>query len=297
MELTFGGRPNITFKNITQRSYRDEYGTYGHPHVDRGTTGHWCKGEGSGILILLRDFEFEAAVLFALKAINSVNDEGSGNYLAVLKSFPQVERVKEYPPTKERPNKATYLAFSEIFKGSGQEGSELKNNIIETRREIRAHQEKILRATLQQTLGKLTARSSDQKQKVSSLLKTQLALVTKIPDVRSVWIEKDVLHVVTYDLEAVDSVTNTSTTIGPVKIEADFRTGSILLKLNDTKVARERYLPHLPAQDGELPLGQLASTLPELLGNLEFETAISMSLEYLTNYVGEVGTEMEEQVA
>ncbi len=300
IELSFGGDGYASFKNLTRRPYSDESGSYGHPHVDRGEKNFWCKGEGSAILPLLRDYEFEAATLFALKAIESVNEYSDGaNYLSVLGSFPVVDKRMEYPKKKFALDPETRRAFGKIFDQTlAITKKQLEGNLNEAKQAVKPDQAQILQGTLAATLETLLAQKPKIMRKkaaqvstppVTSIVQAQVSKIREMDNIADVSIEEDILKIKTRHLNALDTVSRVSYSIGSFIIEYDFRSGIVRFK-NTIPLRGPRgnvlQAPQLTDPEGELPLGQLTSTIPELLGNLELETAVALSLEFLASFNG-----------
>lgn len=279
--LGFGDRAHAKFKNLTRRvNYKDD--SYGHPHVDR-VDGFWCRGEGVGILTLLAEFEFEASLLFALHAISSVNDRDNGNYLAVLDLFPVVTAKAEYPKKALAINAETRERFAKVFNQTMDTARErLQQKINRAKGEVAPEQARILIGTFAATLQKMLVN----KLEVTKHLQVEFEKIRLIPDVAGVSIVEDVLEVETHQLRAVDTATQDSYSIGSFTLDYDFRNGTVRFKGHTPRRAAngEYYqAPQLPGREGELPLGQLTSTLPQLLGELELETAVTLSINFLTS--------------
>ncbi|HEU5114208.1 MAG TPA: hypothetical protein VFT82_00400 [Candidatus Paceibacterota bacterium] len=314
--LYFGEKANATFKNRTRRvvsvgGWGEEY-TFGHPHVDR-ERGHWCQGEGEGIIKLLREFEFEAAVLFALKAIDSVNEDQG--YLKILTKFPQVKARMDYPLKKESIDEDTVRAFGRMFSGTLEKTrKEFKRQIAEIKKRIAEDREQVIRSVFaEKLLGILYAPKSDnphpsRQKKTKKERSKENEEVSHIPDVREtlaasfagqiealrkngeireVSVSDNTLRIVTLRLPSVDIATGRKYEFGPFTISFDFLTGATTIA-NARPISGRMYgpvyqAPHIPGE-GELPSGQLVSTIPELMGNLDFETAAIMIIEFIKSF-------------
>ncbi|MDB5194370.1 MAG: hypothetical protein JWN50_384 [Parcubacteria group bacterium] len=306
LEVTFGDGGQVVFRNITRRVTLSDGRKYGHPHVDRDQ-GYWCHGEGKGVLTLLAQFEFEAAILFALKAIDSVNDSTEGNYLGVLREFPVVKNRMEYPKEPAPVNVETKQFFADIFKRTlGTIRVELEGNIAKTQQQVAEVRKHFLQGMLSKTLDKLVA-APDQpvqerkrrrrgkgtvaapRSKVSLVLQAELEKIQRLPDVQRVSVEQDILRVYTGRLTCLDTVSGTGYEIGPFEVMFDFYTGDVFFRNIRPVQASDRniyHAPHISGKTGELPIGQLTSTLSELLGGFELETAAMLALDFLRNFSG-----------
>ncbi|MES3004980.1 MAG: hypothetical protein V4690_02615 [Patescibacteria group bacterium] len=297
IKLTFGDGGQAVFVNKSRRPYH-EYGgysgKYGHPHVDR-LGGEWCHGEGRGILTLLRDFEFEAALLFSLKAVESVNENIS--YQKILELFPVVEKRMVYPVKKDALDRTVKAGFISVFKEThGSNRVKIERDLLEARKGVRPDQAAILKGTLAETLGEhletkeqLVGRGKPPVlvYSITTLIQKRVAEVQKLDGVKKVSIKDDVLKVETKKLKATDVATGLSYWIGDFTLEYNFSTGVNTFKnllpiwFADGSVFQS---PQLRGESGELPLGQLTSTFPELLGGLELETVVTMSLDFLRSF-------------
>ena len=284
ISLTFGGNASATFRNTTQRPHG-----YGHPHVDR-ENGYWCQGEGSGILKLLSEYEYEAAILFALKAIDSVNNSTGGNYFEILRLFPEVAKREPYPKGRAQLGELTHERFTKLFGGkSGESRTRLEQSIAEVREAIVVGQAKILGGKLAGTLEVLSSLRTIETpcRRVASFIETQINKVRDFPETRSVSIEDDTLQVETAKLKAVEGTSRVRYSIGPFTLRYDFRNGTSTFVSASPAQSRKLGVfqaPQLPDAKGEPPVGQLSATLPELLGSLELETAVRLSLDFLTSF-------------
>lgn len=273
----------VTFQNLTRRvDYReDEYspGEYGHPHVER-PGNKYCMGEGEAILPLLRAYEIEAAALFALKAIQSVNTSDTGNYLRVLRLFPVVESPPKYPAEPAEIGDSTRLAFRRLYEGARSSDEErTRQRLRETLASIDGHQASIARGAF---YAKLKQLGHDAGAAIGEALEAarDAALGAEV------LLQGDVLTVRLRNLSVRDLSTDRDTRVKDVVLTCDVRRGSVRLSSGSP-------LPQVDELwEGRLPAGQLTATLPELLGGLEFAAAASMTLAFLGEF--ESGEEPEE---
>lgn len=293
--LRFGRDAFAKCRNKTTRP-RD----YGHPHVDR-QYGQWCLGAGEGIMTLLRNFEFEAAILFALKAIESVNEIDGGSYLAILRLFPVVERADEEKALKRTksavaPSAEEKKAFAKIFNQSmGKAAEDLRESIAEVKKEIEAARGQliagVLAATLFAKMGMNNGRpdTAQGQLALSARMNEQFGLVRRLPEVKSVDVRGDLLCVETPTLTNIDEETRIEYLAGPFNLAFNFTTGEITVqsgrttKLDDGRIFQ---CPQVPGKEGFFPLGQLTSTIPELFGSLELETMVTLTIQFLTSFDG-----------
>ncbi len=286
LTLDFGQGANVKFTNLTRRPYEDYYGTYGHPHVDRAR-GYWCQGEGEGILALLQSFEYEAAILFALKAIDSVNTDPRGNYVEVLRKFPIVTERKPYPTEREPIDPDTRRAFARIFGNDGRQTEDMRAQIALNRQSVRKFQQRIITGRMEQTLARMISVTGNRGDKAHKAMKSlsahigsALSATSGIESVSSVYPKGDALTIRTKD-----SVLGANRALAPdgYEIVFDFSSGVTSARAigmpDPETVPPKNGVPDGPK--GELPLGQLTSTIPDLLGAFEIETATTMVIEHL----------------
>jgi hypothetical protein len=275
--FTFGDEADATFRNSTRMVYG---GDYGHPHVQRAGRNHWCHGEGGGVITLLQQYEFEAAILFALKAIDSVNSDPLGNYLDVLDGFPVVEKRMEYPGTPAKLSESSRKAFAAMFsQGGGSEASDLREQIRQHAKSIRAQQQLLFTAVFEHNLKTM-------KEKLTAKAVAEIAAIRKLPKISTVSIKENILVVETDGLTCNNIVSNTKLGLGQMTLTFDFSNGQVVARSRDPlRINTEYYhAPHIPGLNGILPISPLSSTLPELLGSLDLEAAVSLVLEYVTHF-------------
>ncbi len=290
MTLTFGQDAKAAFKNLTRRPYEDAWGSYGHPHVDR-TRGYWCQGEGEGIIALLQSFEYEAAILFALKAIDSVNTDPRGNYIEVLRAFPIVTARTPYPTERPEIDDETRRSFASIFGNDGKQSEDLRTQIATNRQSVRKLQQRILTGRMEQTLAKTLVSSGDKASKamkaLSARIESAVAGTSKLEMVHSVYVKGDILTI-----RVKNARTGAEHALAPDGYEVvfDYSTGvasATAVGMPDPRpITGKADVPMGPR--GELPLGQLTSTIPELLGEFEIDTAATMVIEQLSQQAEDV---------
>lgn len=282
MTFRFGQDGFATFRNTTRRpEYR--YEPYGHPHVDRA--GHWCQGAGRAILPLLRSYEFEQSVLFAMKAIESVNSSREGNYLEVLERFPEVKERMTYPKKNEPLSDQLKKSFRKLA------GNTITDTVEEARAqvrelEVRAKQE-LLRASRHAFISKIFE-IADAKA-LTKLVKAECALLKERQDIHSITPKAMSLIVETNRLIGYDDDTGKGYRYGAFYITFDLQSGDVRYVASVPTIVRGAELyqaPHMQGSVGTVPLGSLALTIAELMGGLEIEAAVSMALEHLTHFKG-----------
>ncbi|MBI2030638.1 hypothetical protein HYT05_03380 [Candidatus Kaiserbacteria bacterium] len=293
MRMTFGLYGGVQFNNTTRRVPvgGDDYG---HPHVDRGRSHFWCQGEGKFIQPLLEKTEIMPAVLFALQAISTINDDphSNGNYLWVLRKFPIVKERMEYPKDKPPLSDETRRAFADLLdQKRGNGAKNLRSTIAEKREEITVDQGHIVRGALATMLERAVASAKDTSDKedriaeeISMMVKDRISAIRDLDEVLWTSVTGDVIEVEVNKLETTGNPSQKKYLSGPFTLTYDLFTGAVRFKNKEPTMLNNGHLynaPQVPDMDGSLPPGQLTMTLPELLGELELATAVALSLDLL----------------
>ncbi len=283
--LSFGDKADASFSNLTRRPFhRDERyaAEYGHPHVDR-SKGHWCQGEGAWIIKLLQNFEFEAATLFALKAIDSVNEDDA--YQRILQIFPRAVARMEYPKERAPLSPETLRAFQVLYSQNRQTREHgLKARVVELLNQIDANRRSVFYAALANTLGVLKP------QEVASKVHNELEKLWKLKEVREINLLGSTLHVVFSQLEVTDISTDQVYSVGPLHLQFNTRDDAVRV-INPFPIYHDRFgavhVPQLGATEKDaVGIGQLSLVVPELLGSLEIESAVIVTLNFLKEFDG-----------
>lgn len=258
IELSFGRDQEVSFKNITRKVDYPGYnwrgnaaGEYGHPHVHR--PNGWCKGEGKGIINLLNEYEFEAAILFALQVIYTVNEDD--HYQEVLRLFPVVERRFEFPTEKAiEVTPEMVAAFNRIWSNSMRVRNEKgKNDLAALIHKIKFYQGRVAQGVFnEKRIPKGIA-------SIKTHLESQLASLKEIPGIKNAKFKEDTLIVTT---------------------------GKLTIKLGLSGSVEVSPFDHPDKWwgEGNLPIGQHTLTIPELVGNLNFVTAVTMLFSVIAEF-------------
>ncbi len=284
-EITFpfGRAQHPTFRNLTR-----QIGSYHHPNInDNG----WCAGEGEAIVPLIRDCEIQGAVLLALAVLQSVGDHHGGNYLRILEQFPLAGRGRLVYPPQVRildRDKATFARwFGAIEKdptGEPLEAQLLRANTKAASAKValaRASRKFYIRDTAQH------AGQTNKAQFVQEETQRRIQAVANLPTVAKASITNDTLVVVTQDIVAYDRQSGESFQIGALTLTFDTASGSVTAKsANPIRLSNNQifHAPHAQGRQGVIEHDGLSEALPELLGKVDLEAAVSMTLAVLEDF-------------
>ncbi|MFA7193481.1 MAG: hypothetical protein WC087_01005 [Candidatus Paceibacterota bacterium] len=283
IKLLFGGGEETpaVFKNLTRRVEYERH-TFGHPHVDR-YTNQFCMGEGKVILPLLKDYEFEASILVAIKAIGTINEIHYGDYLTVLRKFPVVDKSIDYPKKPPLKDPVVISAFRNLFVDErAAQKQDKENELKKLMNNIRRNQMMIAQNVFIQNLVKVPAAVT------TDLFNERIQRVSAWPEVSGVFFKGDDVFVVdTRSIKSRDISTEKIHNIGSFRILCNVLKGLVSISPIGNEMEPDINIPHLhPMWDGGLPIGPLHATLPELLGELDLETVIELVLEFLKEFDG-----------
>ncbi len=264
---------NVTFRNLTRQITFDS-DPYGHSHVDRESGRWWCQGsEGEEIDDLISEYDFETAVLFALQAITSVNEYGSGNYYQVMSRFPEVESRQEYPKVLCDISAETEKNFELVFTASlSGRHAELIATIKSLREQVAKDSALIAQtAFLEYLVGVDGCIDS-----VRSALKASVDSLSKVPGVQSVSFTDGKLSLVA-DVLCVRQEEASSV----VKVTVGFG-NDFFVRVEPLETGTEVLMPPALVKDTEGEwLGVARLPMPELVGKLEIVPAAMMVMRAL----------------
>ncbi len=298
MKLPFGTAGSLEWtnhpiKNITRRPEG-----YGHPHVDRREG--WCMGEAQQIVGLARRCEVQAVVLMTLAAIQSVGDHHDGSYIRILETFPLAHRrgflfwrrspmqypEKPMPSNKER--KAFRIWFEELRRPS-EENPQIA---LEHGKKVLAEaQEQLARNSRHVFVHELFARNLDDPSQVlvlaAEIAEKHLQTLHSHPAIASVAVSADILTVTTKEIVTRDHSSGDGFLLGTLTLSFDTRRGIVKCENSRPVLSRDKRLfhaPHVFGSDGYVDQEELAVVLPELLGGIDLEAAVSMTLSVLEDF-------------
>ncbi|QQS22660.1 hypothetical protein IPM19_03445 [bacterium] len=277
--LNFGENASAEFRNQGHR-----YGGYGHPHVDRDREGYWCMGEGSAILDLLKTFEFEAAILFAIKAIESVNPRP--DYLSILRQFPIVEERLKYPKAEAELDEHSKESFLKMY-SDDNDGihKRILGKIRNFQNSAKGAQSELFLSVFGSTLIKELADPNGARN-LTEKLQSQIKELKDFPWVDRVTIRDDLVGVRTVSMVITDTDTQEKFRVGPFGIAYNFSDGTVKVQSERPFMVNGQIYqaPQIPNEDGDLILSQLTMTLPELMGELEVATCTELFVNYIATF-------------
>lgn len=263
--LRFGADRLATFNNTTRKVHcvglhRD--GAYGHPHV-QDPHNYWCAGEGVRLFDLLRDYEFEASVLFALRAIATINDVQHANiYRTVLQKFPTVHKRMAYPTAPAALRGNSHADFVQLFRSTiGRTVAEINASIDLAEVTARAG----IRQTFDGTWAKTVTRMPADQVAFAKRMNAAIQQVRTVKEVADFSVTSNLLTV---------NVQNR------LQVEFDFAGGGVRYLTPLSRPIGESNILH---DDGALRSSESSLTIAELLGSMDLEAAVSVAIDVSTS--------------